>query len=90
MSPKSLVENRIKEIRRNTRRKYSAEEKVRIVIEGLRGRSIYNKKYIVRCAMEDMIYNGGIPFIPISASSIQRYSITDVAFIITNNYYIKK
>ncbi len=37
MSPKSLVENRISEIRRNTRRKYSAEEKVRIVIEGLRG-----------------------------------------------------
>ena len=37
MSPKSLVEKRIKEIRRNTRRKYSAEEKVRIVIEGLRG-----------------------------------------------------
>lgn len=37
MSPKSLVENRIREIRRNTRRKYSAEEKVRIVIEGLRG-----------------------------------------------------
>ncbi len=37
MSPKSSVEKRIKEIRRNTRRKYSAEEKVRIVIEGLRG-----------------------------------------------------
>jgi len=37
MNPKSLVENRISKIRRNTRRKYSAEEKVRIVIEGLRG-----------------------------------------------------
>jgi transposase len=37
MNPKSSVEKRIKEIRRNTRRKYSAEEKVRIVIEGLRG-----------------------------------------------------
>ena len=37
MSPKSVVEKRIKEIRRNTRRKYSAEEKIRIVLEGLRG-----------------------------------------------------
>jgi transposase len=32
-SPESVV----KEIRRNTRRKYSAEEKIRIVLEGLKG-----------------------------------------------------
>ena len=37
MSPKSEVEKRIKEIRRNTRKKYSAEDKIRIVLEGLRG-----------------------------------------------------
>ena len=40
MSPNSLVENRINEIRRNTRRKYSAEEKFRIVIEGLQERTV--------------------------------------------------
>ena len=33
------VESKIKEIRRVTRKKYSAEEKIRIVIEGLRGES---------------------------------------------------
>ena len=32
-SPESVV----KEIRRNTRRRYSAEEKIRIVLEGLKG-----------------------------------------------------
>jgi len=32
-NPESVV----KEIRRNTRRKYSAEEKIRIVLEGLKG-----------------------------------------------------
>ena len=37
MSPKSESERRIKEIQRNTRRKYSSEEKIRIIIEGLRG-----------------------------------------------------
>lgn len=37
MSPKSDVEKRIKDIRRKTRRKYSAEDKIRIVLEGLRG-----------------------------------------------------
>jgi len=37
MSPKSAVEKRVKEIKRNTRKKYSAEEKIRIILEGLRG-----------------------------------------------------
>ena len=33
----STVEATVREIRRKTRKKYSAEEKVRIVLEGLRG-----------------------------------------------------
>ena len=37
MSPISDVEKRVKEIRRKTRRKYSTEDKIRIVLEGLRG-----------------------------------------------------
>lgn len=34
---KQSAENTVKNIRRRARRKYSAEEKIRIVIEGLRG-----------------------------------------------------
>jgi len=34
---KQSAESKIKEIRRHTRKKYSSEEKIRIVIEGLRG-----------------------------------------------------
>lgn len=34
---KSSPESIVREIRRKTRRKYSAEEKIRIVLEGLRG-----------------------------------------------------
>jgi len=37
MSEKVSAENRVREIRRKTRKKYSSEEKVRIVLEGLRG-----------------------------------------------------
>ena len=37
MSHKDAVENKVREIRRKTRRKYSAEEKIRIVLESLRG-----------------------------------------------------
>ena len=37
MREKVSTENRVREIRRKTRKKYSSEEKVRIVLEGLRG-----------------------------------------------------
>ncbi len=37
MSGKNDPESKVREIRRQTRRKYSAEEKIRIVLDGLRG-----------------------------------------------------
>ena len=37
MAKKAEVEARVREIRRQTRRRYSAEEKIRIVLEGLKG-----------------------------------------------------
>ena len=37
MLEKNTTEFVVREIKRNTRRKYSAEEKIRIVLEGLRG-----------------------------------------------------
>ena len=36
---KASVESTVRDIRRKTRKKYSAEEKIRIVLEGLRGES---------------------------------------------------
>ena len=37
MSSKNDPESKVREIRRKTRRKFSSEEKIRIVLEGLRG-----------------------------------------------------
>ena len=37
MTDKRSVEKTVRDIRRRTRKQYSAEEKIRIVIEGLRG-----------------------------------------------------
>jgi len=37
MKKNNTTESTVREIRRNTRKKYSAEEKIRIVLEGLRG-----------------------------------------------------
>jgi transposase len=39
MASKKDVEATVREIHRKTRKKYSAEEKIRIVLEGLRGES---------------------------------------------------
>ena len=39
MSGSSESEKIVREIKRKTRRKYSSEEKIRIVLEGLRGES---------------------------------------------------
>ena len=35
--PQSSVEDHVREIRRQTRKRYGSEEKIRIVLEGLRG-----------------------------------------------------
>ena len=37
MTKKNRTESTVREIRRKTRKKYSAEEKIRIVLDGLRG-----------------------------------------------------
>ena len=37
MSPKSPAEKAVRDIRRKTRKQYSAEEKIRIILDGLRG-----------------------------------------------------
>ena len=37
MKQKPAVEKTVRDIRRHTRKKYAAEEKIRIVLEGLRG-----------------------------------------------------
>jgi len=50
---KQSAESKVKEIRRNTRKKYSAEEKIRIVIEGLRGESSISEL----CRKEDINAN---------------------------------
>ena len=42
MERKNSTESVVREIRRRTRKKYSAEEKIRIVLEGLRGEESIN------------------------------------------------
>ena len=48
----SNTTKRVKEIRRKTRRKFSSEEKIRIVLEGLRGDFVGNLPLIVELPLE--------------------------------------
>ena len=50
---KTSAEAIIKDIRRRTQRKYSAEDKIRIVIEGLRGESMIAESC---CHVTNMFY----------------------------------
>ena len=41
---KTSASNTVRNIRRNSRKRYSGEEKIRIVLEGLRGEEIVGEK----------------------------------------------
>ena len=55
MSKESNPESVVREIRRKTRRKYSSEEKIRIVLEGLRG----EESIAELCRREGRTFGGG-------------------------------
>lgn len=48
MTNKRSVEQSVRHIRRRTRKKYSAEEKIRIVLEGLRGEDILSHRELIK------------------------------------------
>ena len=74
MAKGASAEKAVKEIRRKTRRKFSAEEKVRIVLEGLRG----EESIATLCRREGIVANPyylpgfGVPNTSISASPMFR------------------
>ena len=61
MAEKESTEKKIRHIRRQNRKKYSAEEKIRIVLEGLRGDesiSALCRREGIAQSMEQGIYGG--------------------------------
>ena len=61
--PRETAERHVKDIRRKTRRKFSSEEKIRIVLEGLRGE--YSIAELCRCEgiAESLYYNWSKDFL---------------------------
>jgi len=60
MTKKRSAEKTVRDIRRATRRHYSAEEKIRIVLEGLRG-----EDSIAELCLRDWITNGCVSILSV-------------------------
>ena len=95
MSPKSNVEKRVKDIRRNTRKKYSAEEKIRIILEALRGEetiaSICRKESIA----QDLYYKWSKDFLEagkkrLSGDIVREANSTEVDQLRNENNHLKQ
>ncbi len=74
MSSKSDPEARVREIRRKTRRRYSCEEKIRIVLEALKG----EESVAELCRREGIIPNLSYPY----RASIQKDADPDIPELI--------
>ena len=55
--PNGLADKHVKEIKRKTRRQFSAEEKIRIVLDGLRGESSISELCRRKGIAESLYYN---------------------------------
>ena len=61
--PDGSADKHIKEIKRQTRRKFSAEEKIRIVLDGLRGESSISELCRREGIAESLYYNWSKEFL---------------------------
>ncbi len=61
--PNGSADKHVKEIKRKTRRKFSAEEKIRIVLDGLRGESSISELCRREGISESLYYNWSKEFL---------------------------
>jgi transposase len=91
MSKEASAEATVRNIRRKTRRKYSAEEKIRIVLEGIRGDHTVAELYRREGISENLYYRcskSSSPNITVNRSSIascRSRPIRRVALILRPN-----
>ena len=69
-SKKQSAELKVKEIRRHTRKKYSAEEKIRIVLEGIRGEDSIAELCRIEGINANLYYNWSKEFLEAGKSRL--------------------
>jgi len=63
IGPNGSAEKHVKDIRRKTRRRYSAEEKIRVVLDGLRGEYSISELCRRESIAESLYYNWSKEFL---------------------------
>ena len=85
---KQTAESKVKEIRRHTRKKYSSEEKIRIVIEGLRGETSIAELCRKEGINANLYYNWSKDFLEAGkrrlAGDIKREATTNEVHVLKN------
>jgi transposase len=95
MSKKSTPESAVREIRRKTRRKFSSEEKIRIVLEGLRGEETIAELCRREGISPNLYYNWSKEFLEAGKRRLQgntkrEASSTEVTELRTENGRLKE
>ncbi len=87
------AERVLKDIRRATRRHFSAEDKIRIVLDALRGETTHGSSYVSGdlagwLDKQRMDHTRGAPYHPQTQGKIERWHQTLKNRIVLENYYL--
>ena len=95
MTQKKSTESLVRDIKRNTRRKFSSEEKVRIVIEGLRGETSIAELCRKEGIAQNLYYRWSKSFMEsgkqrLSGDTMREASTSEVQSLKEENTELKK
>ena len=88
MSKNDPAERAVRDIRRKTRKQYSAEEKIRIVVSGLRGEDSIAGDLAAWLEDQGMDHIRGAPNHPQTQGKIERWHQTLKNRVLLENYYL--
>ena len=95
MNSKSTVEKRIRDIKRRTRKRYTTEEKIRIVLEGIKGESTIAELCRREGINENSYYRWSKDFLDagkkrLQGDTIREATSTEVKGIKADNSHLKQ
>ena len=95
MNSKSTVEKRIRDIKRRTRKRYTTEEKIRIVLEGIKGESTISELCRREGINENSYYRWSKDFLDagkkrLQGDTIREATSTEVKGIKEDNSHLKQ
>ena len=95
MNSKSTVEKRIRDIKRRTRKRYTTEEKIQIVLEGIKGESSIAELCRREGINENSYYRWSKDFLDagkkrLQGDTIREATSTEVKGIKENNSHLKQ